>query len=82
MVAMEVARQTVGSEQVLLGNLDPVRAILNGTPETIRAGFAQCYQEAGSHYIVGAGCEIPRGTPLENFRAIVDYAHTTPGGRA
>lgn len=82
MVPMDAARGAAGAEQLLLGNLDPVRAVLNGTPETIEAGFAACQREAGSHYIVGAGCEIPRGTPTENFRAIVAYARATPGGRA
>ena len=79
MVSMEAARHAAGAEQLLLGNLDPVRAILNGTPDTIRAAFANCQREAGSRYIVGAGCEIPRGTPLENFRAIVEYARTERG---
>lgn len=76
MVPMDAARESVGWEQTLLGNLDPVRSILTGTPDSIRAGLAACEQEAGAHYIVGAGCEIPRGTPLENFRAIVDYARS------
>jgi hypothetical protein len=29
--------------------------------------------------IVGAGCEIPGGTPLENVRAIVDFARVMSG---
>ena len=36
--------------------------------------FVKCRSEAGARYVVGAGCEIPRGTPPDNFRAIVDFA--------
>jgi len=59
---------------VLCGNLDPVRAILNGRPAGIREALAACRREAGDRYVVGAGCEIPRGTPPENLQALVDFA--------
>ncbi len=75
-VPMAAARQEAGAQQVLCGNLDPVRAIQGGTPASIHAAFAECRLDAGSRYVVGAGCEIPRGTPLENFQAIVDFART------
>jgi len=78
-VTMAAARQAVGVEQVLCGNLDPVRSIHEGTPDKIRAQFAACHADAGSRYIVGGGCEIPRGTSLDNFQAIVDFARLTSG---
>ena len=67
-------RAAMGPDQVLLGNLDPVRALLDGTPESVYAAVAECHMQAGSRYIVGAGCEIPRGTPVENVRAMARYA--------
>jgi MtaA/CmuA family methyltransferase len=67
-------RAAMGPEQVLLGNLHPVQVVRDGTPESIRAALAQCHREAGPHFIVGAGCEIPRGTPDANVRALTDYA--------
>jgi uroporphyrinogen-III decarboxylase len=70
-VSMTEARRAVGAGQVLCGNLDPVRSIHDGTPGSIRKEFLECHTEAGSRYIVAAGCEIPRGTPLENFEATV-----------
>jgi MtaA/CmuA family methyltransferase len=78
-VAMDDARAAVGEAQILCGNLDPVREILDGTPETILAGLARCREQAGPAYVVGAGCEIPRGTLLENIRAIVAFARAMPG---
>jgi uroporphyrinogen-III decarboxylase len=78
-VLMAAARQAVGVEQVLCGNLDPVRSIHEGTPDEIPAEFGACHADGGSRYIVGGGCEIPRGTSLDNFLAIVDFARLTSG---
>jgi MtaA/CmuA family methyltransferase len=71
---LDAARREMGPEQVLCGNVDPVRVMLEGTPDAITVAFAECHRLAGDRYIVGAGCEIPRGTPPENVRAMCDYA--------
>ena len=68
------ARKEMGAKQVLLGNIDPVRCLRDGTPASIEAELARCHFQAGAKYIVGAGCEVPRGTPDENVRAMADYA--------
>lgn len=70
------ARAAMGPDQVLLGNIDPLRVVRNGTPESITAAIAQCHTEAGTNFIVGAGCEIPRGTPPENMLALTRYARS------
>ncbi len=70
------ARQNIGYEQVLLGNIDPVRTLANGTPQSVTAAIAECHRDAGPRYIVGAGCEVPRHTPVENFLALRDYARS------
>lgn len=77
MVSVAEARRAMGPHQVLLGNLDPVRALRDGTPESVRSAVAECHRQAGPRYIVGAGCEVPRDTPVENVRAMTDYARTT-----
>ncbi len=61
----------MGPNQVLAGNIDPVKTLRNGTPETVAAAIAQCHAEAGPRYIIAAGCEVPRDTPAENVRAMV-----------
>jgi MtaA/CmuA family methyltransferase len=73
---MDEAREQMGPAQVLLGNLDPVRVMRDGTPEQVEAGFAECRRQAGPRYIVGAGCEIPAGTPDRNLAAAARYAQT------
>jgi len=71
---MAEARAEVGPEQVLLGGLDPVRELLNGTPQSVYAKVEECHRQAGPRYIVGAGCELPRDTPAANVHAMVRYA--------
>lgn len=73
---VDVARQAMGPDQILLGNIDPVRSLRNGTPDSVTTDIAGCHGQAGPRYIVGAGCEIPRDTPLENVRALAAYAST------
>jgi MtaA/CmuA family methyltransferase len=67
---IEEARAVMGPHQILLGNLDPVRALRDGTPESVAASVAECHRHAGERFIVGAGCEIPRGTPEANVHAM------------
>ena len=54
--------------------VDPVRALRDGTPESVYAALGECHAQAGARYIVSAGCETPRGTPAENMRAMARYA--------
>ncbi len=72
MVDLTVARQAVGPQVVLAGNLDPAAVIRFGTPEGIRAALASAYAAAGDPYLVNAGCEIPPGTPPANLRALCE----------
>ena len=76
MVSLAAARAAVGPATTLGGNLDPVRALRNSTPESIRDALAHCYGEAGPPYIVAAGCEIPRETPSKNVEAMRDFTHS------
>jgi MtaA/CmuA family methyltransferase len=71
---MDDGRAAMGPEQVLLGNIDPVRVLRDGTPETVYAAMAECHRQAGPRYIAGAGCEVPRDTALENMDAMRRYA--------
>jgi MtaA/CmuA family methyltransferase len=63
-------RLKMGPEQVLLGNIHPVAILRNGTPAEVAQAIQECRLQAGNRYIVGAGCEVPRGTPEANIRAM------------
>ena len=75
-VPLAEARQKMGPNQVLLGGLDPVRVLQQGSPEQIARVVADCHRQAGARYILGAGCEVPPDTPPENLRALTRYAQT------
>ena len=74
MAPLSEARGKMGESQVLLGNIDPVVVLRNGSPESITAAVAECHRQAGPRYVVGAGCEVVRDTPLNNLGAMVEYA--------
>lgn len=78
--ALSAAREQMGPGQVLLGNLHPVKVVRDARPEEVAAAVAECHRQAGGRYIVGAGCEICRGTPLENVHALREYARSQRGG--
>ncbi len=75
LVPFDAARLESGPACVLLGNMDPVRMLRDGTPDDIASCAAQCHGAAGARHVVGAGCEVPRDTPHENLAALVRYAH-------
>ncbi|HSB15699.1 MAG TPA: uroporphyrinogen decarboxylase family protein [Bryobacteraceae bacterium] len=75
-VPLAEAREKMGPNQVLLGNLDPVRVLRDATPEAVFAALMECHRQAGPRYIVAAGCEVVRDTPLANMRALAEFARS------
>jgi len=70
-------------EQVILGNVATVEVMRNGTAENVVAAVSKCSGDAGERYIIGAGCEVPRDTPVTNMLALRDFARShTPAPRA
>lgn len=72
-VDLATARGQCGPAQVLAGNLHPVQTVKLGNPTAITAALDTCARAGGSSWAIGAGCEIPRGTPAENFLALTRY---------
>ncbi|MGL4943595.1 MAG: uroporphyrinogen decarboxylase family protein [Thermoguttaceae bacterium] len=70
MVSISAAREAMGPQQTLAGNIDPVAVLCNSTPDAISAAVSDCSRQAGRAFIIGAGCEVPRATPHENLRAM------------
>jgi MtaA/CmuA family methyltransferase len=52
----------------IVGNFDPVKIMLRGTPEEIESEVLRCLRVGGPRTISAPGCEIPDGTPPENLQ--------------
>ena len=80
-VDLAFAKETIGDQTCLLGNLDPVEVLLQGTPEKVEQASKACIAAAasGGHYMLGSGCMVPRMTPLENLKAMIQVARSYEG---
>lgn len=78
LVDLAGVKQMMGDEVCIKGNLDPVRVLLNGTPESITEAVRQCIEIGGrgGGFILSPGCEVPRDTPVENLEAFIQAAKT------
>jgi uroporphyrinogen decarboxylase len=61
-------------EVAIIGNLDPVGPVLNGTPEEAAVATQKLLDSMSGvpNYMFSTGCELPLETPLENIRAMID----------
>jgi uroporphyrinogen decarboxylase len=67
------ARNIVDGRVCLSGNIDPIRTLLNGTPDDVRAEVARIVRRVSRHgaHIMNSGEMVPRDTPSENMEAFV-----------
>lgn len=79
-VDLSVAKQRIGDRVALVGNVDTVTELLQGTPATVAASAQRCIDQAGAGggFLLGSGCIVPRYSPIENVRAMVRVAHSQP----
>jgi len=71
---IRMAREKMGQKQVICGNINPVLVLREASPDEVYKAVEICHKEAGENFIVGAGCEVTRDTPLENIKALWRYA--------
>lgn len=70
MVDLRLAVDEFPTAVCFAGNLDPVSVMRFGDPPMIANAVRACQTIAGRRLMVGAGCEIPSGTPNENLKAL------------
>ena len=73
------ARERLGDRFALVGNVAPVDVMLLGTPEEVVEACKDCIRQGAESpmgYNLGTGCQVPIGTPRENFEAFVYAART------
>jgi uroporphyrinogen decarboxylase len=74
MVDFSQAVSKIPSDMVLIGNLDPVRILMNGTPDSVRQAVRKLLDDMAPYenFILSTGCDLPQDVPLENIRAFMD----------
>ncbi len=70
MVDMKEAREILGKDVILAGNIDPVSGIKDSDPTSISNYMNDTYRTVGNPLMVCAGCEIPSQTPNENLKSL------------
>ena len=72
---MEEVKNVLGNKVCLVGNIDPVSVIRNGTVADVYREVKNCIEKAADSpngYIIGTGCDIPSGAPIENIKAVIE----------
>ena len=58
----------------LIGNIDPVRVMVNGSPEDVKVAVRELCTDMQPYpnFILSTGCDLPLETPLENITAFME----------
>jgi len=72
-VDFALAREKLGPDYLLLGNVDPTNPLTLGTPEMVYEHSKKVIEQAGmdGHFILSGGCLIPDEVPAENMEAMI-----------
>jgi uroporphyrinogen decarboxylase len=72
-IDLAAAAERVPRDCVLMGNIDPVRVMREGTPESVREAVLRLREEMAPHsnFILSTGCDLPQDVPFENIDAFM-----------
>jgi MtaA/CmuA family methyltransferase len=72
-VDLEVAKEVLGGQICVLGNVPPTECFLTGSPDEVIAEAANCLKIWGDDpgYILTVGCDFPKEVPLDNIKALM-----------
>jgi len=68
-VSVRTARQKIGDEMLLIGNIPTYDTLLFGTPETVREASLRALEDGVD--LLAPACGVPVQTPTENLKAMV-----------
>ncbi len=69
------AKEIIGDRSVITGNVPPVDVMLLGKKEDIWESVRICIEkgwDSPKGYILSTGCQIPKGTPIENIEEFME----------
>ena len=70
------AARVIKNRALLIGNVDPVNILLNGSPEDVRRASVACIENSleAKYFILSSGCEVPKNSPKGNIEEMVKVA--------
>ena len=73
-MSIKEMRQEFPDNVVLAGNIDPVKTMLQGTPEEVRRKTEELLDSMEGHknFMPSFGCDCPINTPIENLNMVID----------
>jgi [methyl-Co(III) methanol-specific corrinoid protein]:coenzyme M methyltransferase len=71
-VQVKDAKEILAGKVLAIGNVAPVRALLNGSPADVLRDANQCFEDGID--LLSSGCAVPPLTRLENLRAMAASA--------
>jgi uroporphyrinogen decarboxylase len=73
---IQKAKDAIGDKVCIIGNLDPVNVLMNGTPEQVdkEARRIMSIGRKTGGYIFNTGVMVPRDVPVENMEAMLAAA--------
>lgn len=69
-VDFAAAHKAFGDKCSACGNFNPIKILLQGSPETVREAVLGCVRAGSEKTFIAAGCEVPVSTPPENVKAV------------
>lgn len=75
LVDLSATYKKTGRKICLEGNIHPTALLLQGTRTDVYAEALGCIEKScGKNLVLSSGCEVPRYTPEENIKAMLDAA--------
>lgn len=76
-VDLAFAKETIGGQVTIMGNVDPVEVFMQGNPVTMDAAVRTCFAKAYDSpqgFVIRSGCGVPFDTPAANVEAFMAAA--------
>ncbi|KIR02640.1 Methylcobalamin:coenzyme M methyltransferase, methanol-specific [Lachnospiraceae bacterium TWA4] len=73
-VSLENTKKRVGDKVVLMGNVDPINVMMQGTIQDVDDAVKECFRQGWDNpkgYFISTGCGIPIDSPIENIDAFM-----------
>lgn len=74
---LEIAKQELGDQMVIMGNVDPVAVLCQESPDLVAEKVKACYAKGKDFpkgFILRSGCGVLYNTPIENIKTYLQVA--------